>query len=478
MDSQQQQQQQRRADETPQRGYYQRQDEPQYPQHQQETEQQQQQRRENLYASSIPTGEYQSDRDAPSRVEYKVDRLAQSMMAMQVRAAVPPPADFRLGGSTDIGVFFRSFEEYCEFKYPKSRESWSRVLRPFLRGEIQEAFDALDGARQDYQIVRAQLEAFYQDRQRGREDHVAEFFGAMRRASEPLSVLALRLGQLAERAFRDQSAAARGDFIKMKFVALLPETLKPQVKTLRRTNPEMPFASLVQLLTDLDEPTFGETGMIAAISNPPPMNLGSQAGQWRGPEGASSNFTGPPKASEKKPCGFCGKTNHLEDKCYQKPCSICQRKGHKEADCFKAKTEQKCTYCSRVGHAEADCYRKQSKCRICDTLGHFARDCPNASQLGDNRASQRLLPIPCNFCGEVGHNLRGCGVFSASQPQPQATALSCNFCAGAHLMRDCEGFHACLAGASNARCSVCNGQHRTDDCDEVKALKRTRALNP
>lgn len=84
----------------------------------------------------------------------KVDSMAISLEYMRAGSAIPPPAVFRLGGSTNIDVFFRSFEQYCRYKYPRSEESWSRVFGPFLQGEIKTAFEVLDGTRQDYTVVK------------------------------------------------------------------------------------------------------------------------------------------------------------------------------------------------------------------------------------------------------------------------------------------------------------------------------------
>ena len=68
-----------------------------------------------------------------------------------------------------------------------------------------------------------------------------------------------------------------------------------------------------------------------------------------------------------------------------------------------------CRICNEVGHLARNCPQappreETRKCHICGEVGHIARYCPENTGDGGARRETRK----CHVCGEVGHLARNC----------------------------------------------------------------------
>lgn len=418
----------------------------------------------------------------------EVDQLTETLAHLRLEKAAPPPVMYQLEGGGNISEFFLAFEEFCGGKYPRARDSWSRILGSYLGGEVRRAFDAIDGMRQPYDVVKDRLQVFYDDKRRGRDEYIREFFGVIRTTGETLSVLALRLERLGGLAFPENTNRSREEMIRIKFMALLPEALRSQATVIEATNPNLTFAVLVKILNNLESDTRNVMGM--AVTAVPPMmtNLssggiansfspnahfpganaaqsyagfpqGPQApllpvGDFSGSYNMAATCQGTPgfgmgqnlpvtmvgaltNKAEKRPCGTCGKDNHGEENCFQKmKCSRCNKNGHLEANCWQKKNRTTCDFCGKPNHSEDECYQKSSVCYKCHRQGHFARDCENAvgGAAAPNFQTMSSVPNSCVVCGEK-HLVKECPLFNR-----------CPIChTGVHPLKDCTIFNSMLS---------------------------------
>ncbi len=88
-------------------------------------------------------------------------------------------------------------------------------------------------------------------------------------------------------------------------------------------------------------------------------------------------------------------------------CRICNEVGHLARNCPQAPPREetrKCHICGEVGHIARYCpentgdggaRRETRKCHVCGEVGHLARNCPNAEDGGDLCGNQNFTARSC-----------------------------------------------------------------------------------
>lgn len=137
-----------------------------------------------------------------------------------------------------------------------------------------------------------------------------------------------------------------------------------------------------------------------------------------------SNLSNNNSNSGGQKCKYCGKTNHISDRCFFKNKQPNQNGNYtqnhnmnaqdlnQQNTKFKHNPKKSCTYCGKKGHTEADCYQRKNGdqqnnkqprnphqfCTFCQKQGHLEDNC------GKKNGSQSYNPNEyCTLCKQQGH---------------------------------------------------------------------------
>lgn len=304
---------------------------------------------------------------------------------------IPPPLPYDPTRGFPIQSFFTVFEKYAQSMYPQAKEEWSRVLPGFLCGEARMAFDSVDGGRLPYSRVREQLQLVFGEIQTSREDRVKAFLGSGRLASEPTKLFALRLEDLAVRAFPNMDIDSRNDLKKVKIQSTLPDEVQYQVNLQVSNQRAVDFKQYLDIVMSIE--SCVQTNQIKQFN--------ATLAQMQTAESFSLNM-----AEEKKPQS--SRVAHFEK---NQPCQICYRNNHSTDRCYYRngngnQSQMVCDFCQRPNHTSENCYRRLGLCLICKKDSHATKDCPEK---------------------------RG-------QTNYKENKKTCAFCDGSHLMKECAEF--------------------------------------
>lgn len=337
-----------------------------------------------------------------------ISLIAQCLQRMQRPRAVAP-AKFGPNRDQDLKDFFEEFERYCEIMYPGQMNDWTILLGNHLEGSYASLFFRLRKSEKRYAHLKNALLKWWDfEAQRKKEQATQDFMLATMESGESITMFALRLEQLAGRAFPGV-CMRQHDSLRNAFLHSLPPEVEQRttdyVIGLEGASGEMiEFDQLVRVankhytklvangaITLGSEPEVVDISQVSAYvrpagwgevvrrasrrpalpssSSPSTIQESPRDGQKGGRSGR--NNLSPKRLggrSGKSPlmCDFCGKTNHEIDNCYAYHglCSYCRQPGHNRAECNQMRQQNqnyprppKCPYCA-ASHFGKDCLDK------------------------------------------------------------------------------------------------------------------------
>ena len=328
-----------------------------------------------------------------------------SQLRQPKEAVKPLIFDGKDGAS--IKEFFAEYELYFGTKYAGNERQQSQMLREFLGGSAQKAYDALDGSRLKYSLLTCELISWYKGEKgnlRGKRE--SEFRKAKVGSHESLKIYALKLERLASQAFPDSAVQCERELCR-KFRKTVPESFRqalhnserdlPLHMGRRRTKLSWPDMRVLaesedrhcrQRREEQSSESEGEPDVNVWYSRPEENGRNSSSvGQLD-----SVSQWGSGKASPLKPKRVTfGRTFKSSSRSSLPPVG----------NWTKARTENKhlsgrvpqCDWCGRRGHLENLCWTKAGVCLICGSSSHNKDGCPEF-----NSSRKNFLPT-CSICG-------------------------------------------------------------------------------
>lgn len=292
----------------------------------------------------------------------------------QPREAVSPGV-FSGDDGASMKEFLNDYESFFTTKYDGNEKQQSRLLGQHLDGPTKLAYDAMDGSRLRYSVLKSELLHWYKgERTSLRNRSENEFRKARMGQGDSLRIYALRLQRFASRAFADSVHECERQLCR-KFWKTVPESfhrvLSNNEKSLALHGEarKLDWAEMVRLAEsedrykrdrreDKSSDSEAEPEMGIWYSRPvtsPPLSYQQRrttGNSIRKNAGARVSFggtrldsrsettigvspvvagtrTGPPN------CNWCGRRGHLENTCWMKTgaCLICGSGAHNKDGC-------------------------------------------------------------------------------------------------------------------------------------------------
>ncbi|KAL7642679.1 UNVERIFIED_CONTAM: hypothetical protein RMT77_007244 [Armadillidium vulgare] len=317
------------------------------------------------------------------------------------RPKAVPPGKYSYETGQDLNKFFVQFETFCQYHYSGSQRHWSQLLERYLEGSFLKLYLVINKTVDSYSEIKSIMLRWFQQEERHKNNRrLQEFMNANRLPGESINMLALRLEQLASKAFPGVDVRNH-DALCTAFLLSLPNYIEKKVReyivqTEVLTNRKVPWEQLV-LLADQYEYDHNSQQPRPIIEHPVNMDNGVEVinidtvvvkqPSWSDILRKKSSVQ-PVQSDIGDPEGgvIPKNTGNLTD-IQVLPCTYCGIKGHKMDECYKFLGV--CSYCKKKGHIRSECRITQS---LQKPLSNFKNSCPfcNGPHLGINCDSRKL----------------------------------------------------------------------------------------
>lgn len=352
-------------------------------------------------------------------MQQQINLLSQAVVALTqimqhaYKPRVVPPTKFCNKLDQHINTFFSQFEQYCHYQYPGSCDQWARLLPNYLEGSYLELYKQLSKKTLDYTIIKSTMVKWCDhEYQRMSERHLQAFNSAVMRKDESVTMFALRLEQLASKAYPGVDMRAHNT-LRTAFLKSLPSTIEQRLNDCLIdfdviNGKKVEWDQLVVLADqhmykiandmlnkgtslsgnnyrkELDvepetvtidniRPVLGNSwgGIVQSSAQKLQMNNASIINHHKSPSSKNKELL--------ESCSFCGKKNHQIESCYKfhQICSYCKQKGH-----FRAQ-------CPEVKYQSAQISSSSDICPFCGK-NHLGMYCNNQSSIASNENSGSL----------------------------------------------------------------------------------------
>lgn len=324
---------------------------------------------------------------------------------------VIPPGKYRTDSGETLVQFLERFEEYCKKMYPGSTEGRLPLLGSHLEGPVLHVYRTIASSAYCYEDVKVKLLQWYKDElAREQKSELEKFMEATLQEQESAAVYALRLENLAQKAFPGGSDVRGMKIVRKRFLDSLPHQVKTQVEATLDTvestlGIQVPWERLVTMvdnhllsanrkeklqpeIIDLTEsspinivaPTqskncccHSQTTYRLSTTDMPPQ---SQVPRERGTEQGAipkQPYRNSQRQREWTPTNKFTDNRSRKTSPNQNHCQFCKKQGHTMSQC---KARPFCQYCGKRGHTFETCYVAQNKCLHCQQEGHIVQNCP------------------------------------------------------------------------------------------------------
>lgn len=313
-----------------------------------------------------------------------------------------PPRVFDGKDGTHIKDFLTEYEAYFAAKYFGNDRQEAQLLVQYLEGSPRKAYEALDGSRIRYSVLKPLLISWYKgERISLRNKRENEFRKAKMSQNESLKIYAMRLERLAAEAFPNSVQDCERKLCR-KFRKTVPDSFQQALRTSQRS---LPLHSGKIKLTWRDMCLLAESEDRVVRERKEEQSSDTDVDRdlsvWYSRSQAKESGK---KATKSKKVSF-GRTSQKPKKTSGEGAS--PTGGSSQDDKPPTTTQRRynipqCNWCGRRGHTEEGCWAKKGACII---------------------------------CGSSSHNRDGCPHFESSWRNFRPT---CSKCSGPHLGRDCD----------------------------------------
>ncbi|KAL7640063.1 UNVERIFIED_CONTAM: hypothetical protein RMT77_009477 [Armadillidium vulgare] len=384
-------------------------------------------------------------------VSQAISMMAQMFNKPKSNKAVPP-AKFNPDTDQDLKVFFREFEEYCTVLYPTQKQDWLRLLGSYLQSSYLALYYQLHKADKSYDEIKNLLDLFTNEDTVRREQAVQDFMTAKMRKNETVRIFAIRLLDLAKKAYPTTSDddCKEHDTLRQVFLSALPTAINKEITTYLRNHEwlsgnKVSFGQLVNLtdrhLQDLkghaqvSVPEVIDISRVTAEARPQQKPWTDVVKRWRNTSSTTQPPPQPPvekKSSRGKEKRQKKTTGNLtpkfvrdkQRKSSESSSSSGRSDDRRQDNCARKpsqrQTNQWCSFCDKTTHSKDTCYILNNKCSICKKSGHLSYKCSQYRQ--PQQQQQRRLPENCPVCNQYGHVGKHCPEWQNRNPRRESNS--------------------------------------------------------
>src|SRR6201990_1499858 len=352
-------------------------------------------------------------------VSQAIAMMAQMFNNPKSNKAVPP-AKFNPDTDQDLKVFFREFEEYCTVLYPTQKQDWLKLLGSYLQSSYLALYHQLHKADKSYDEIKQNLLdlSTNEDTVR-RERAVQDFMTAKMRKNETVRIFAIRLLDLAKKAYPTTSDddCKEHETLRQVFLAALPPIINKEITTYLRNHEwcsgnKVSFDQLINLAdrhlqdfkghNQVPVPEVIDISRVVAESRPQQKLWTEVVKRWNI---TSSNAQPPPqppveKKSKRKERRQKKSTGNRSPKFVRDSSSSSGRSEERRQDNRARKPSQRqnnqwCSFCDKTTHSKDTFYILNNKRSICKKSGHLSYKC---SQYQPRQQQRRQYPENCPVC--------------------------------------------------------------------------------
>ena len=294
--------------------------------------------------------------------------------------------------------FLADYEAFFDIKYSGNERQKSQLLGGYLSGSARRAYDAMDGSRLIYSVLKPELLDWYKGEKSSlRIRSEAEFRKARMTSEDTLKIYALKLERLASQAFPDSVMDCERQLCR-KFRKTVPDRFKQALSDGERSlalhdgRSKLGWAEMMRLAQAEDRHHRDRRDERSSESEPEPdcsvwysRPKMSFDGLARRP--SSDRMMGNRKVS-------FGRTFQNSGRYSPPPKRDFARNRVASEDITQ------CNWCGKRGHEEASCWAKTGACNICGSSNHDRNGCPKFD------SSWSGFSPKCSACGgpHLGRN--------------------------------------------------------------------------
>ncbi|KAL7645989.1 UNVERIFIED_CONTAM: hypothetical protein RMT77_002886 [Armadillidium vulgare] len=334
---------------------------------------------------------------------------------------VVEPKVYHYENDHDLKQFFEHFEEYCSQKYPQAPNQWVRLLEKYLGGKFLKLFVVITKTTSQYTTVKESLLKWFEhEEKRKNENKLRDYHAAQRKPGEDINMFALRLEQLASRAYPDTNMrnheSLRTAFLFNVSYPVQTKLREYLIQNEMGTQQRVPWERLVMLADSYErefhtsERTYDSSRNFQSETRTPHQNVQTIEDDeqdviyidavtpvkptW------SEMFQRPaPKGNSKTQVQATPrKSNQQRSNTPRTPPRRIKNIPIPERSQDNSSVSR-CDYCWKKGHVMADCYKYLDICSFCKTKEHTRSECWRNNENHSTKGSPTKNKTPeCPFC--------------------------------------------------------------------------------
>lgn len=308
--------------------------------------------------------------------------------------------------SGSLKYFMKEYEKYFSAKYDGSERQQSQQLEQFLEGPIRRAYDAMEGSKLKYRLLKEKLLDWYRgEKTNVRHRSESDFRKARMMSDDSLRIYALRLECIAGKAF-PESKKERQRQLRRKFWKTAPQSFSRAMADSERNlsllghQQKLSWKDMLKLAEAEDRHQKKCRSEYSGDSE----EVVNEASVWFSRPGSKEDTS---NVSRVPPINSATVSHSDRAQLKQVRFTESNKGGNSNNPSWEKNSQSRtwstliCNWCGRRGHVENSCWAKAGSCRICGSTSHSKDNCPAYDP------TRSVFSPECSRCGG-GHLGRNC----------------------------------------------------------------------